>query len=111
MLLLHFRNLESAVIAEEVAPLTGAIIATGGGAILRAENVKNLKKNGKVIFLDRDLKLLTPTADRPTASDLEAMKKRFEQRYDIYKGTADIKINGSLSAEEVAEIVKEEFFR
>lgn len=107
----YFRNLESAVIAEEVAPLTGAIIATGGGAILRAENVKNLKKNGKVIFLDRDLKLLTPTADRPTASDLEAMKKRFEQRYDIYKGTADVKVNGSLSAEEVAEIVKEEFFR
>ncbi|MBR3988632.1 MAG: shikimate dehydrogenase [Clostridia bacterium] len=107
----YFRDLESAVIAEEVAPLTGAIIATGGGAILRKENVKNLKKNGKVIFLDRDLSLLTPTADRPTASDLEAMKKRFEQRYEIYNKTADIKVDGSLSAEEVASIVKEEFLK
>lgn len=107
----YFRDLESSVIAEEVAPLTGAVIATGGGAILRAENINNLKKNGKVIFLDRDLSLLTPTSDRPTASDLEAMKKRYEQRYDIYTSTADIKVNGSLSAEDVAETVKEEFFR
>ncbi len=107
----YFRNLESAVIAEEVAPLTGAVIATGGGAILRNENVKNLKKNGRVVFLDRALELLTPTADRPTASDLEAMKKRYEQRYEIYNSTADIKVNGSLSAEEVAEAVKEEFLK
>lgn len=107
----YFRDLESSVIAEEVAPLTGAIIATGGGAILRDENVKNLKKNGKVIFLDRDLSLLTPTADRPTASDLEAMKKRFEQRYDRYIETSDVKVNGSLSAEEVAKTVKEEFLK
>lgn len=107
----YFRDLESAVIAEEVAPLTGAIIATGGGAVLREENVKNLKKNGKLIFLDRDLSLLTPTADRPTASDMEAMKKRFEQRYGIYTATADVKVNGSLSAEEVAKSVKEEFLK
>lgn len=107
----YFRDLESAVIAEEVAPLTGAIIATGGGAILRSENIKNLKKNGKVIFLDRDLELLTPTSDRPTASDVEAMKKRFEQRYSIYTETADIKVNGSLSAEEVASTVKKEFLK
>ena len=105
----YFRDLESTVIAEEVSHLTGAVIATGGGAILRSENVKNLKKNGKVIFLDRDLELLTPTSDRPTASDFEAMKKRFEQRYDIYVSTADVRVNGSLSAKEVAEKVKEEF--
>lgn len=107
----YFRDLEAMVIAEQAAQLTGAIIATGGGAILRAENVKNLKKNGKLIFLDRDLELLTPTTDRPTASDKEAMKKRFEQRYDIYKATADVTVNGSLSAEEVAENVKKEFLK
>lgn len=107
----YFRDLESAVIAEEVSPLTGAVIATGGGAIIRNENVKNLKKNGRVVFLDRDLELLTPTADRPTASDIEAMRKRYEQRYDIYVSTADIKVNGSLSAERVAETVKEEFLK
>ncbi len=107
----YFRDLESAVIAEEVAPLTGAIIATGGGAVLRAENIKNLRKNGKIVFIDRDLSLLTPTSDRPTAYDYEAMKKRFEQRYDIYIGTSDIRVDGSLSAEEVAKSVKEEFLK
>ena len=107
----YFRDLESAVIAEEVAPLTGAIIATGGGAVLRAENVKNLKKNGRIVFLDRDLSLLTPTSDRPTASDYEAMKKRFEQRYDIYNATCDIRVNGSLDAQKVATTVNEEFLK
>lgn len=107
----YFRDLESSVIAEEVAYLTGAVVSTGGGAILRAENVKNLKKNGKVIFLDRELSLLTPTSDRPTASDYEAMKKRFEQRYDIYNATADERVDGSESAECVAVEVKEVFFR
>lgn len=107
----YFRDLESAVIAEEVAPLTGAVIATGGGAILRDENVKNLKKNGKVIFLDRELSLLTPTASRPTASDYEAMKKRFEQRYERYISSADVRVNASLSVPEVAENVKKEFLK
>lgn len=107
----YFRDLESKVIRDEIAPLTGAIIATGGGAVLREENVKNLKKNGKIIFIDRDLSLLTPTADRPTASDFEAMKKRFEQRYDIYNAAADIRVNGSLDAKKVAETVKEEFLK
>lgn len=107
----YFRELEASVIAEEVAPLTGAVISTGGGAVLRDENVKNLKKNGKVVFLDRPLELLTPTSDRPTASDQEAMKKRFEQRYDIYKATADVRADGSKDAKTVAENVKEEFLK
>lgn len=107
----YFRNLEAEVIAEEVAPITGAIISTGGGAVLRAENVKNLKKNGRVIFLDRPLELLTPTSDRPTASDKEAMKKRFEQRYDTYMSTADIRVDGAPDAKIVAENVKKEFLK
>lgn len=107
----YFRQLECRVIAEEIAPLTGAVIATGGGAVLRADNIKNLKKNGRVFFLDRDLELLTPTADRPTASDREALKQRFEQRYEIYSSTADVRIDGSRSPQTVAESIEKDFFR
>ena len=106
----YFRELEAQVISE-VSAITGAVIATGGGAVLREENVKNLKKNSKVIFLDRELSLLTPTADRPTASDKEAMRKKYEQRYGIYSSVSDAKVNASLSVKEVVALVKEEFLK
>lgn len=101
-----FRDVESAVVAE-VAAGSGTIIATGGGAILREENVHALKHNGIVIFIDRPLELLTATPDRPFSADPEALKKRFEERYDIYCYVADLQIDGSGSVEEVAKQILE----
>ena len=50
----YFRDLESKLIAS-LSQSQGLIISTGGGAVLRSENVENLKKNGVVCFLDRDI--------------------------------------------------------
>jgi shikimate kinase len=46
----YFRDLESAV-CRELADRAGLVIDTGGGAILRAQNVEMLKKNGSVFWL------------------------------------------------------------
>lgn len=101
-----FRDLETEVI-KDVSKLSGIVIATGGGAILRDENVAALKQNGKVFFLDRDLDWLTPTSDRPTASDKEAIKKRYEERYDRYVSTADEVIKPTEDAEANAKLIIE----
>lgn len=85
-----FREMESAVIREQVAPMTGSIIATGGGAILRDENVRFLKLNGKTVFLDRSLDLLAVTFDRPLSSDRELLEKRYHERYPRYLKAADL---------------------
>ena len=45
-----FRLLESEIIAK-VATYTNTIIATGGGAVLRAENMEKLRRNGVIIAL------------------------------------------------------------
>ena len=103
-----FRKLESEAIFA-LSGKTGAIISTGGGAVLDPENVKNLSKNGKVYFIDRPLENLVPTSDRPTASNFEAIKKRFEERYDIYCASADEIIKADCEATEVAEKIKEDF--
>ncbi|MBQ2302196.1 MAG: shikimate dehydrogenase [Oscillospiraceae bacterium] len=103
-----FRKLESEAVFA-LSGKTGAIISTGGGAVLDPENVKNLSKNGKVYFIDRPLENLVPTSDRPTASDFEAIKKRFEERYDIYCSSADEIIKADCEATEVAEKIKEDF--
>ena len=88
---------------------TGAVISTGGGAILDPENIKNLSRNGKIYFIDRPLENLVPTSDRPTASTVEAIRKRFEERYDIYCGSADKIIKADCEAIEVFEKIKEDF--
>ena len=87
----YFRDIESEAV-KEVAKKGGIVIATGGGAVLRKENVRALKQNGVVFFLDRPLEDIMPTADRPLSSDIEALKKRFEERYPIYKATGDFEI-------------------
>ena len=47
----HFRNLESDII-ERVSERDNQVIATGGGVVIIQENVKALKKNGWVVWLD-----------------------------------------------------------
>ena len=49
-----FRDLENQTIFE-VSKKQQSIIATGGGAILRKENVKLLSQNGRIYFIDRPL--------------------------------------------------------
>ena len=102
-----FRDEESAVIGQ-AAEKRGYIIATGGGAVLREENVRAMKKNGTVVFLDRDPALLTATKDRPLSSTREALEKLYEERYPIYKKAADMTVPSDRSVGEVAEDVRKE---
>ena len=46
----YFRDLESAV-CQELATREGLVIDTGGGAILRPQNVEHLKKTGTLFWL------------------------------------------------------------
>lgn len=97
----YFRDTEEQII-KEVSSLNGTVIATGGGAVLRTENVRRLKQNGTVIFLDRLLENIIPTDDRPLSKDREALQKRYNERYEIYKAAADIIIPVPDGAEETA---------
>lgn len=103
-----FRDIESEVI-KEVSVNNNQIIATGGGAILKEENITYLKQNGNIYFLNRDLEKLIPTSNRPLSSDIDALKKRYDERYPIYTKTADIIINGNGTPNEVANYVYGEY--
>ena len=105
-----FRDVESEVI-REIGAKNGLIIATGGGAILREDNVRYLKQNGRLYFLNRSLEKLIPTSDRPLSSDIEALKRRYNERYNIYLSSADVTVDGDGTVSEVAEIIKGEFFK
>lgn len=103
-----FRNIESEAISS-LSAKSGFIIATGGGAVLKSENVDSLKKNGKIYFIDRPLKDIVPTDDRPLSSSREELKKRYDERYDIYCSTSDEIIKVTEDAEKTAQIICGEY--
>ncbi len=100
-----FRNIESQVI-KNLAAKQGFVIATGGGAILREQNVAALKQNGILYFIDRKLELLISTSDRPLSSTKEALTMRYNERYDKYCTCCDKKIDGNGSPQAVANEIE-----
>ena len=105
----EFRDIETEI-TKEISKRNGIVIATGGGCILREENVNALRLNGKLYFLDRSLENLTPTNSRPLASKKNDIEALFEARYHIYNSVCDVKIDGNLSPQEEANLIIEEFY-
>ncbi len=105
----YFRNVEKTVI-EKIAKQNSCIISTGGGAVLNPENIENLKGNARVYFLDRPLDMLVTTSDRPLSSNRADLEKRYNERYELYRESADVIVDGSGSVEQVAKIIEEDFY-
>lgn len=96
----HFRKLEGDAIAE-LSKLEAKVIATGGGAVLRYRNIRNLKRHGITFFLEveADTAYQRLTGDATTSGrrppltpldPLEEMKEQVEQRRPYYRDAADV---------------------
>lgn len=96
-----FRAAESAVIAE-LSSQSGCVIATGGGAVLRPDNIRALKRNGLVVFVDRRPADIQPTPDRPLSCDRAALEARYRERLPLYRAAADITLPVEGSPEQTA---------
>ena len=83
-----FRDRESAI-CKKLGKERNLIIATGGGAILRPENIDALRQNGTLVHITRSIDKL-PTRGRPLSKNIEALKKMEAQRMPLYKSAADI---------------------
>ena len=99
-----FRDLEAAVIREQ-ARTGGKIISTGGGAVLRPENVLALRQNGRLFWLDRDPDALTPTGDRPLADTADKMRQLYLDRRPVYRAAADRTVPVTGSPDDVASAI------
>ena len=105
-----FRKRETQVI-QDLATLKSAIIATGGGAVIKSENRHILKNNGLIIYLKADLDHLFERTqkdkNRPllqTENPKDRLKEIIEQRNPLYEEVADIIIKtGNQSIKSVVE--------
>ena len=100
----YFRDLETEVI-RKVSMEGRRIISTGGGAVLRKENVRFLKRNGKLFFLNAQLARLQVTEDRPLSNTKEKLAQLYEQRMPIYQETADVIVPDFGTAQEEADYI------
>ena len=102
-----FRAIESEVLSE-LSQKSGIVLSTGGGAVLKPENVRALKQNGELFFLDRPVDELKVSSDRPLSSDRERVRKLYAVRYPIYLAAADRHIRSGKNANETAHMILEE---
>lgn len=103
-----FRELETDAV-KSVGKQLGKIIATGGGAVMKKENRDALGQNGTVIYLKKDLSLLSLDG-RPLSKDEDAVRKIYEARKDTYEAFADFTVEVDADAQITAERVIECIF-
>jgi len=91
-----FRARETAVLAQ-LCQMDNVVLATGGGAVLREENRKHLKRGGTIVYLRGQVSDLWHRTrhdkNRPllqTADPHAKLRELFAQRDPIYRQLADI---------------------
>ena len=74
------------------------LLSCGGGAVKRPENLRALRQNGVVLFIDRPVEALAVGGDRPLSSSMDALREMEAQRRPLYLTAADAVIpnNGTL---------------
>lgn len=85
-----FRDLEAALCLE-YGQGNRRVLATGGGAVIRAENRQNLRMNGVGVFLTRDLDDL-PLDGRPVSQAATSLSALYETRLSFYQACSDVTV-------------------
>ena len=97
-----FRKKETAVIAQ-FAKEGRQLLSCGGGAVKKPENVRLLRQNSVVLFLDRPLDALTVGGGRPLSSSVDALRTMYAERRPLYLAAADAVVPNETT---VADAVK-----
>jgi shikimate kinase len=108
----HFRDLETETL-RSMSLEEPAIIVTGGGIVVRGENVDLLRQLGTVVWLDADQATLRMRirrlTDRPllqTANPEATLSELLAVREPLYRKAADLRVDISQkNPEEIAELI------
>ena len=109
----YFRDLETEAV-ERACAENSAVIATGGGCLLREKNVALFKNSGKIIYLRAQLPTLVKRLEGDTTRPLlkgdaeSKLKQLFAARAHIYENAADFTVDtDNLTPDKVAEKILE----
>lgn len=108
-----FRDIESAFV-ERISQGQNMVVSCGGGAVLRKQNVENMKKSGKIIFLtatpETIFERVRYSTNRPLLNgnmNVEYIAQLMERRKSIYESAADVIIitDGKSEAEMLQDLL------
>ncbi len=110
----YFRNLETEV-AREVSSFDNIVISTGGGIVLKKENLQVLRSNGIIVNLSADFsviqeRLSLASSTRPLLknSSTDEILERFEFRKKFYDDCDyKITVSNDKTPEEHAQMIVE----
>jgi len=110
----YFRDLETKI-CQDLAGRDGVVIDTGGGAILRSQNVEGLKRTGKLFWLTAPVetiaKRIGADTQRPsltgTKSFIEEIQDVLRERTPKYQAAADyiIETDGKSTTQVADEVL------
>lgn len=106
----YFRQAETDML-RKISKKNGVVVSTGGGVVLREENIDIMKETGKIVWIERSVDLIITCVDasvRPLiAANPEKLNQIYAQRKSLYGKYADaiVQNNGSIeaAAKEIAE--------
>ena len=113
----YFRDLETAV-CQDLAGRDNLVIDTGGGAILRQQNVDVFKRNGRLIWLTASVDTIAARiggeTQRPsltgTKSHVDEIRDVLSERVPKYQAAADLTIDtDGRSIDELASFIVHSF--
>ena len=99
-----FRKIETEVLFD-LCRQSGAVIATGGGAVTVPKNHGILRQNSLVVFINRDIAVL-PKNGRPL-SEQNDLHEMFRQRLPLYRAVCDYEVDGNSEIQTVTDRVAE----
>ena len=97
-----FRDRESDVI-KELCGMSGVVISAGGGSVIRDENRKNMRENGFVVWIKRDLDKL-PDGGRPMSLK-KGVETLYKEREKFYKDASDIEIDNNGDVDKTVDMI------
>lgn len=111
----YFRSLETQTV-RALSRQDGLVISTGGGLVLRTENVEALREGGKIVLLrarvDTLVTRLQSDTERPLLHGATSLQERLENilrdRAPIYESVADFVVDvDGRTPEEISEKIVE----
>ena len=98
-------------IVAEISAKRGLVVATGGGTVLRPENVAALRQSGRLYLLDRPLSALEPSSERPLGDMREKVERLYRERMPVYRAAADEIVPALGTPEEMAVEIERRWLR
>ena len=103
----YFRQLEKDAL-RSVCGRQGLILSPGGGIVKDEDNIRLMRHNSRIVFLERDLERLAKAdPSRPLSASAQAVQKMYEERLPLYRKYSDFTIDNNGAQKETVRQIEE----